>query len=67
MIFEPDSKDVQGRRAIDDPGTRRKRIEALRGVWAGIPGLSTDDLLTLRREERELEERKAQSLPGDRS
>ena len=32
----------------------------------GLPGLGTDDLLALRREERELEERKARDLLGDR-
>lgn len=39
-------------------------IEVLRGILAGIPGLSTDDLLALRNEERELEERKARDLLG---
>lgn len=67
VIFEPDGKDVRVRRATDDLDTHRDRIEALRGAWAGVPGLGTDDLLALRREERELEERKARSLLGDRS
>jgi AbrB family looped-hinge helix DNA binding protein len=67
VVFEPDGKDVRVRRVTDDPDTHRARIEALRGVWAGIPGLGTDDLLALRREERELEERKARNLLGDRS
>lgn len=67
VVFEPDGKDVRVRRVTDDPDAHRERIEALSGVWAGIPGLGTDDLLALRREERELEERKARSLLGDRS
>lgn len=65
--FEPDGKDVRVRRVADDPETRRDRIEALRGAWAGIPGLGTDDLLAARREERQLEERKARRLLDDRS
>jgi antitoxin PrlF len=67
VVFEPDGKDVRVRRATDDRDAQRERIEALRGTWAGIPGLGTDDLLALRREERALEERKARSLLGDRS
>lgn len=67
VIFEPDGKDVRVRRVTDDPNTHRERIEALHGVWADIPGLGTEDLLALRREERELEERKARGLLGDRS
>lgn len=62
MILEPDSKDERGRRATDNPDMRRERIEALRGVWAGIPGLGADDLLALRSEER-----KTRSLLDDRS
>jgi len=64
VVFEPDGKDVRVRRVTDDPGTHRERIEALRGAWAGVSGLGTDDLLALRREERELEERKARELLG---
>jgi AbrB family looped-hinge helix DNA binding protein len=67
VVFEPDGKDVRVRRVSDDPDTHRERIEALRGAWADIPGLGTDDLLALRRAEREIEERKARSLLGDRS
>jgi antitoxin PrlF len=67
VIFEPDGKDVRVRRVADDSGARRERVEALHGIWAGIPGLGTDDLLALRREERELEERKARGLLDDRS
>jgi hypothetical protein len=44
------------------PRQRREQIEALSGVWVGIPGLSTKDLETERREEREREERR---LLGD--
>ncbi len=66
VTFEPDGKDVRVRRVADDPTARGERIEALRGVWAGIPGLGTDDLLAARREEREREERRAQSLLDDR-
>jgi len=66
VVFEPDGKDVRVRRASDDADTRRDRIEALRGAWADSPGLGTDDLLALRRKERELEERRARSLLDDR-
>ncbi len=66
VVFEPDGKDVRVRRVTDDAKAHRERIEALRGVWADIPGLGTDDLLTARREERALEERKARSLLDDR-
>jgi hypothetical protein len=58
---------VRVRRVTDDVDTHRERIEALRGAWASVPGLGTDDLLALRREERKLEEHKARSLLGDRS
>jgi AbrB family looped-hinge helix DNA binding protein len=67
VVFEPDGKDVRVRRVADDPEAHRERIEALGGAWANISGLGTDDLLILRREERELEERKARGLLGDRS
>lgn len=64
VVFEPDGRDVRVRRVADDPETHRERIEALRGAWTGVPGLGTEDLLALRREERKLEERKARSLLG---
>jgi AbrB family looped-hinge helix DNA binding protein len=67
VVFEPDGKDVLVRRVTDDRDARGQRIEALQGAWAGIPGLGTDALLALRREERELEERRARRLLGDRS
>jgi len=57
VVFETDGKDVRVRRREDDIEARRARIEALRGIWADGPG--TDDLLEERRNERELEERKA--------
>lgn len=66
VVFEPDGKDVRVRRVTDDRAARHERIEALRGAWAGVSGLGTEDLLALRREERELEERKARGLLGDR-
>ena len=66
VVFEPDGRAVRIRRLADDAEERRKRIDALRGIWAGIPGLGTDDLLEERRKERELEERKARRLLGDR-
>ena len=65
VMFEPDGMDVRVRRVADDPAERRKRIEALRGAWAGVAGLSTEDLEAERRKERGLEERKAQRLLGD--
>lgn len=67
VVFEPDGRDVRVRRVVDDPETRRERIEALQGVWADIPGLSTAELLAARREEREREERRARNLLVDRS
>lgn len=65
VVFEPNGNEVRIHRLADDIEERRKRIEALRGAWAGIPGLSTKDLEAERREEREREERKAQRLLGD--
>jgi AbrB family looped-hinge helix DNA binding protein len=67
VVFEPDGKDVRVRRVDDDSDAHRERVEALSGAWADIPGLSTNDLLILRREERELEERRMRGLLGDRS
>lgn len=66
VVFEPDGKEVRVRRLADDPEKRRRRIEALRGAWADIPGLSTKDLEAERRAEREREERRARRLLGDR-
>jgi AbrB family looped-hinge helix DNA binding protein len=60
VIFEPDDKDVRIRRLADDAEERKKRIKALRGIWADTPGGGTDALLEERRKEREREERKAQ-------
>lgn len=67
VVFESEGKEVRIHRLADEPEQRRKRIEALRGVWADIPGLSTADLEAERRAEREREERKAQGLLDDRS
>jgi AbrB family looped-hinge helix DNA binding protein len=66
VVFEPDGRDVRVRRVSDDPKLRGERIEALRGAWADIPGLGTDDLLVVRHEEREREERRARDLLDDR-
>jgi AbrB family looped-hinge helix DNA binding protein len=66
IVFEPDGKEVRIHRLADDADERRKGIEALRGAWADIPGLSTRDLENERRREREREERKAQRLLADR-
>lgn len=66
VVFEPDGKQVRIHRLADDPEQRRRRIEGLQGVWAGVPGLSTADLEAERRTEREREGRKAQRLLGDR-
>ena len=57
VVFEPNGKEVRVRRLVDDAKERRKRIEGLRGIWAGVPGFSTEDLEADRREEREREER----------
>jgi AbrB family looped-hinge helix DNA binding protein len=65
VTFEPRGKEVRIHRLADDAEARRRRIDALRGAWAGIPGLSTKDLEAERRRERELEERKAQRLLAD--
>lgn len=66
VAFEADGKEVRIHRLADQRDQRRKGIEALRGAWADIPGLSTKDLEAERRAERELEARKAQKLLGDR-
>ncbi len=65
VVFEPNGKEVRVRRLADDAQERRKRIEALRGAWVDIPGLSTEDLEAERRAERAREEHKAQGLLGD--
>jgi AbrB family looped-hinge helix DNA binding protein len=67
VMFEPDGRDVRIRRVADDPTARGRRVDALRGAWAGVPGLGTDDLLVARRQEREREERRARSLLDGRS
>ncbi|HEX5762023.1 MAG TPA: AbrB/MazE/SpoVT family DNA-binding domain-containing protein [Solirubrobacterales bacterium] len=67
VVFEPRGREVRIHRLADEKNERRKRIEALRGAWAGIPGLSTEDLEAERRGERAREARKAQGLLGDSS
>ena len=59
VAFEAEGMDVRIRRAADDSYVRAQEIEALRGIWADMPG-GTDALMEERRRERELEERKAQ-------
>ncbi len=58
VVVEQDGREVRIRRQADDAEARRRRIRALRGSWAGVPGFSTADLEADRREEREREERK---------
>ncbi len=58
VVVEQNGREVLIRLQADDAEARRKRIQALRGIWAGIPGLSTADLEAEKREEREREERK---------
>lgn len=59
VSFEADGLDVRIRRTADDPRVRITEIKALRGLWADVPGGGTEDLVTERRRERDLEERKA--------
>lgn len=66
VVFEVDGKDVHVRRRSDDVAQRRERIAALRGMLAGVPGGGTAALEAMRREERELEERKLQRWLSDR-
>jgi antitoxin PrlF len=67
VVFESDGKAVRVRRREDDLEERRRRIGALRGMLAGVPGGGTAGLEAMRREERELEERKLQRWLDDRS
>ncbi len=60
VVFEPDGAEVRVRRAEEDSAQRARDIQALRGIWADIPGSGTAALEEERRMERELEERKAQ-------
>jgi antitoxin PrlF len=64
--FEAEGRAVRVIRAAADQEERRKGIDRLRGAWAGIPGLSTEDLEAERRAERASEERKAAGRLGDR-
>ena len=67
VVFEPDGQDVRVRRVADDPEARRQRIRTLRGVFANLPGFSTDALEADRREEREREERRDKEREARRS
>jgi AbrB family looped-hinge helix DNA binding protein len=67
VTFEADGQDVLVRRAADDAQARTEGIKALRGIWADTPGGSTAALEEERRQERELEERKAQRRGVGRS
>ena len=60
VTFQPDGKEVRIRRAADDPKARARDIKSLRGAWKDTPGGGTAALEQERREERQLEERKAQ-------
>jgi antitoxin PrlF len=67
VTFEPDGRDVRVRRVEDDRAQRAEGIKALRGIWADMPGGSTDALLAERRRDRDLEERKARGWGVGRS
>jgi AbrB family looped-hinge helix DNA binding protein len=59
VAFDSDHREVRIRRVEHAEADRAGRIRALRGAWSGrVPG--TDTLLTERREEGELEERRAE-------
>ncbi len=58
VVVEQDGRDVRIRLHADDLAARRRRIGALRGMWSGLPGISTADLEAERREEREREDRR---------
>ncbi len=51
VVVEQEGREVRIRLNADDVAARRKRIQALRGIWAGVPGLSTKDLEADRRED----------------
>jgi AbrB family looped-hinge helix DNA binding protein len=67
VTFEPDGKDIRVRRIADEPEARRKRVSALRGRFASVPGFSTDALEADRREEREREARRDRNRAARRS
>lgn len=58
VSFDSDGEEVRIRRVEDAAAIQADRIKALRGIWAG-DGTGTDALLAERRQDRELEERKA--------
>lgn len=62
--FLAEETEVRIRRVGDDPEARRRRIDALRGSWAG--GGGTAALEAERRREREQEERRATRWGVDR-
>jgi antitoxin PrlF len=57
VAFDSDGGEVRIRRVEDVKARQTSQIKALRGVWSGDGG-GTDELVTERRRERELEERK---------
>ena len=67
VTFEPDGSEVRVRRVENDPAQLARDVRSLRGLWADTPGGGTDDFMAARREERELEERKAERQGVGRS
>jgi len=64
--FQAEETAVRIRRVGDDPEARRRRLDALRGSWAGSGGGGTAALEAERRREREQEERRAAGWGVDR-
>jgi AbrB family looped-hinge helix DNA binding protein len=67
VVVEQDGREVRIRLQADDAEARRKRIQALRGISAGAPGLPGFE--ADKRKEREREERKErerEERPGRR-
>jgi AbrB family looped-hinge helix DNA binding protein len=56
VVVEQDGREVRIRRQADDAEARRNRIQALRGISAGAPGLPGFE--ADKRKEREREQRK---------
>jgi AbrB family looped-hinge helix DNA binding protein len=59
VAFDSDDREVRIRRVGDVDADRGERVRALRGIWAD-DDTGTDALLSERRKERELEERRAE-------